>query len=220
MPSEVVAFNPPELHTPYLSKTLYILRLFKLVKDPEAGEETALEQGEAQEEVDKDGGHVDGASSSDSAEDSEPEAANDPDKGKHNKKRQARKALKDSPRPKRRKLAATSTSRQQQGKTGTTPAPKGFIRQHHEMPCPQVYTTLFAANNAACNLQIEMISDKTLLGKAKQEELNAKLRKKMVGLESKEGTERYWHSEFPVGFGSSKFELVVEKVNLCGPRNV
>lgn len=211
MPSEVVAFNPPEQHTSYLSKTLYILRLFKLIKDPQAEQDPSLEDGEIQE-ADKDVMHMDGASSSDSAEDSEPEADDDPDKGKYNKKRQAKEALKGSPRPKRRKIAAASARQESK----VTPPPVGFIRQHQEMPCPEVYTTLISANNAACKLQIEMISDKTLLDKAKQEELNARLRKKMVGLGSKE----YWHSEFPVGFGCTKFELVVERVNVCGPRNV
>ena len=48
------------------------------------------------------------------------------------------------------------------------------------------------------------------------------MRKYLNGLDKAQNEEdRYWESEFNgFGLGSKKYEMMVEKLNLCGPRNL
>ncbi|KAF1964176.1 hypothetical protein BU23DRAFT_71558 [Bimuria novae-zelandiae CBS 107.79] len=229
VPSEVVAFHPPAQFTPFLSKTLYILRLYKLIDLPSApqddseNEDDSADEAEsgAEEEADGSDEASDACSVDDSSDDSEDESAaesdSDPDKGKHNKKRRAKEELEGSSPPKRRKTAPSSP-RPKRKKTKAAPASHS-TRHHHQVPCPEIYTTLFGANNAACELQTRMMHE-TPLGNEWQANNAANLRRKMMALQGKEGKEGYWRSEFNVGLGINKFELVVEQVSVSGPRNV
>jgi hypothetical protein len=97
-------------------------------------------------------------------------------------------------------------------------------RVYYPLPCTECYTTLDAANRAARNLQIELShkSNPSDLDKLWQiqnlEQLNRKARE-LVEAEAEDG--RYWKSEFNgSGLGSATFELLVERVGLCGPRNL
>lgn len=104
------------------------------------------------------------------------------------------------------------------------------LRVYHPTDAAECYTTLDAAHRAAKQLQIELshekrpdvITDKwraTEKWQAGQiEELNTFLRQLS---KVQRGQGGYWESEFNgVGLGSNKFQLLVEEVKLCGPRNL
>ena len=100
------------------------------------------------------------------------------------------------------------------------------IRIYLPTPCAEAYTSLGAANLAARNLQIEHGHEKNPKGLQKTWQASdlASLNEKMsvlaavVDLEKGDGC---WRSTFNgAGKGGDKFELVVEKVALCGPRNL
>jgi hypothetical protein len=97
-------------------------------------------------------------------------------------------------------------------------------RVYHALPRTECYTTLAAANRAAKSLQIELSHEKSgnAMTKMWQAAEAAKLDKKLLDLETAQDEEaQYWKSEFNgCGLGSKRFELVVEKVGLCGPRNL
>lgn len=101
---------------------------------------------------------------------------------------------------------------------------KDFVRLHHPHLRTECYTTLTGANRAAKNLQIELSHKARPIGMDQiwQAENLADLNKKMMDLEAaNDGEEKYWKSEFNGrGLGSDKFELLVDKVGLCGPRNL
>jgi hypothetical protein len=105
----------------------------------------------------------------------------------------------------------------------TTSAPE-YTRVYHPLPCTECYTTADAANRAAKNLQIEMSHKKnpSYLDKHWQVQNLEQLNKRVRDLaEAKEEEGRYWKSEFNgLVLGASSFELLVEKVGLCGPRNL
>jgi hypothetical protein len=229
-----VRFDPPSRFTPFLSKRLYILRLYKLVEipsvnsDEEDQDEHEVTDADSKDEdqderrmVEEADGDDEGSasepgdesSSSDSDDDSS-ESDSDPDKGKHNKKRQARQALEGSPPAKRRKSKPASPQR-----TAVGPR-KRIVRQHQPIPRPEVYTTVWAANSAACDLQMDIMDEQTLPRQAEQESNAARLRMKLLELVEKEGEERFWHNEFPVGLAGARMEIAVESVGVCGPRNV
>lgn len=213
----MAAFHPPPAFTPFLSKTLYIIRLYKLIGVPtEEHEIKEYIDGEDEAPVSNPDGEA--TTSSSDVESSGPDSG--PDKGKHNKKRQAKEALRGSPPPKRRKVEppALKPISTQQG--GRSTCPTRIIRQHHQIPCPEVYTTIYGANSAACDLQVEIMSAKTLLGEANRASNATRLRQQLMTLSEKQGKERYWHNEFVVGLGGDKMEIMVEQINVCGPRNV
>jgi hypothetical protein len=97
-------------------------------------------------------------------------------------------------------------------------------RVYHPLPRTECYTTLEAANRAAKTLQIELSHEReaTAMAKVWQATNLAKLDKKFRDLQEAVDQEgKYWKSEFNgCGLGSTRFELVVEKVGLCGPRNL
>jgi hypothetical protein len=99
------------------------------------------------------------------------------------------------------------------------------LRVHHCVARPELYTSLEAANRAARNLQIELSHQKNP-GKgstaAWQEQNIKELNAKITALNSiTEGEGKYWKSSFNgSGRGGDRFELVVEQVGLCGPRNL
>jgi hypothetical protein len=108
--------------------------------------------------------------------------------------------------------------------TDDTTEPAKSTRVYHPLPCTECYTTLEAANRAAKNLQIEL-SHKTNpnnLDKLWQIQNLAQLNRRMRDLaEAETEEEKYWKSEFNgSGLGSATFELMVERVGLCGPRNL
>jgi hypothetical protein len=219
-----VRFHPAPGCTAFLSRRLYIVRLYKLVEVPAVGAEN--EDQEEREVAGGDGSDRDqngdgddeasasepgDASPSDSDDDSS-ESESDPDKGKHNKKRQAKHALRGSPPTKRRK--STPAARE------TNPAPrKRVVRVHHQILRPEVYTTLRAANSAACELQRDIMNEQTLPSAGMQEGNAARLRRKLMEL-VEGGEARYWHDEFAVGLAGARMEIAVEDVCVSGPRNV
>jgi hypothetical protein len=97
-------------------------------------------------------------------------------------------------------------------------------RVYHPLPRTECYTTLGAANQAAKSLQIELSHEKSenAMTRVWQADEAAKLDKKLSDLETAQNEEaQYWRSKFNgYGLGSKRFELLVEKVGLCGPRNL
>jgi hypothetical protein len=97
-------------------------------------------------------------------------------------------------------------------------------RVYHPLPCTECYTTVDSANRAAKNLQIELSHTKkpNAMEKLWQVQNLEQLNKRARDLaEAKEEEGRYWKSEFNgLGLGSATYELRVEKVGLCGPRNL
>lgn len=99
------------------------------------------------------------------------------------------------------------------------------VRAYQPLPRTEIYTTLDAANRAARSLQIELSHErdpKSPLTTKWQEinlrELNAKVH---AFDPSMGGKEACWNSTFNgCGLGADRFELVVEQVRLCGPRNL
>ena len=92
-------------------------------------------------------------------------------------------------------------------------------RIYHPLPRTECYTTLDAANRAARDVQLEMSlkKDPRELEKIWQEQKLRELHNKVREL----GEDTCWKSEFNgSGLGSARFELVVEEVGLCGPRNL
>jgi hypothetical protein len=101
------------------------------------------------------------------------------------------------------------------------------VRVYHAVPCAEAYTTLEAANRAALGLEVELSHEK----KPKEcmrawyekelRKMNTKLNE-LTEHASKEVEEGCWESKFNgCGlFKGDKFELMVEKVRLCGPRNL
>ncbi|KAF2002412.1 hypothetical protein P154DRAFT_594094, partial [Amniculicola lignicola CBS 123094] len=90
----------------------------------------------------------------------------------------------------------------------------------------EIYTSLYTANRAAMNLQIQLSHKKTGQSRADQiwqEEDKKALMKKVEGLDPLLGYEGegrgVWESRFN-GLGGEKFELKVERVGLTGPRNL
>jgi hypothetical protein len=206
---------------------LYIVRLYKLVEVPAVGsgdedqEEHEVAGGDGSD-GDQNGDGDDEASASEpgdaspsDSDDDSSESESDPDKGKHNKKRQAKHALRGSPPAKRRKSKpSTSVGRE------TKPAPRKRVgRVHHQILRPEVYTTLRAANSAACDLQRDIMNEQTLPSAGMQEGNAARLRRKLMEL-VEGGEARYWHDEFAVGLAGAKMEIAVEDVCVSGPRNV
>lgn len=98
------------------------------------------------------------------------------------------------------------------------------LRIHHPHSRTECYTTLAGANRAAKNLQIELSHEPkpSDLEKKWQAQNLSELNKKMMELEeASDGEEKCWKSKFNgSGRGSDKYELLVEKVGLCGPRNL
>jgi hypothetical protein len=89
----------------------------------------------------------------------------------------------------------------------------------------EYYTTREAANRAARSLQIELSHEKNptdVMTKAFQEKNLTELNAKVLELESSvEGEDGCWKSKFNAsGLGGDSLELVVEKVEICGPRNI
>jgi hypothetical protein len=190
------AVQPPQHDILFINKTVYILRLFRLIEEPNKTGSVASD-----DEVSA----PDTSSDSDTASSSESDV--DPDKGKYKKKEQARRRAHIRPR-----------------KMESTALPTTF-RQHHPVPNNEIYTTLPYANRAARRLQIEMSHEENPSRPltAKWQESNAReLEQRVNELEKMAGEdERLWKSEFNgFGPGGDRFELVVEKTTLGGPRNL
>lgn len=99
------------------------------------------------------------------------------------------------------------------------------VRAYHPIMRPEVYTTIDAANRAARNLQVELsheIEPKDEITKKWQVQRLRDLNVKLRALDPiMDGPEGYWKSEFNgCGMGGDRFELVVEQVSICGPRNL
>lgn len=99
-----------------------------------------------------------------------------------------------------------------------------FTRVYHPHSRTECYTTFDTANRAAKSLQIELSHkpNPNAMDKMWQANNLAELNKRTSELENaKDEKGRYWKSEFNgSGLGSATFELRVEKVGLCGPRNL
>jgi len=199
--------QPPAKSTNFISKAVYILRLFKLVDDPSHTEPPASEDDEDA------AAQTSSSSESDSDSDSASESDSDPDKGKHNKK--ARAKLRSSLTPTRKSRSA--------------PAPYALIRQYHPIAnWSEIYTTLEYANRAARRLQIELSHEESPsnpLTVKWQEQNRRELEEQVLALEAEHQDEEegngLWRSEFNgCGCGGDRFELLVERTVLGGPRNV
>jgi hypothetical protein len=97
-------------------------------------------------------------------------------------------------------------------------------RVYHPLLRTECYTTLGAANRAAKSLQIELSHEKSESAMTKVWQVGeaTKLDNKLASLEMAQNEEsQYWKSKFNgCGLGSKRFELLVEKVGLCGPRSL
>jgi hypothetical protein len=100
------------------------------------------------------------------------------------------------------------------------------IRVYLPIPCAEAYTSLGAANLAARNLQIELGHEKNPRGfqatwqVSDLASLNEKMSVLAEGVDVEKG-DGCWRSTFNgAGKGGDKLELLVEKVGLCGPRNL
>lgn len=91
-----------------------------------------------------------------------------------------------------------------------------WTRVYEALPCPEVYTTASAANDAAFRLQSSMMGE-TPAGQAWKAANEARLRNYLAELEE---NRRLWSDTFNVGIGVKKFELEVKVVDVRGPRNV
>jgi hypothetical protein len=193
--------QPPRKNTQFISKAVYILRLFKLVDDPNHAELPASDDEGAAAE----------SSSSDSDSESSSESDSDPDKGKYNKKANARKRPSITPARESRSAPVTHSP----------------IRQHHPIPkTSEIYTTLAYANRAARRLQIELSHEKDTsspLSRKWQEQNRRELEERVLALEAEDMKDGggFWRSEFNgCGRGGDRFELVVERTALGGPKNI
>jgi hypothetical protein len=109
---------------------------------------------------------------------------------------------------------------------GASHASDARIRVYHPLQRTEVYTTLESANCAARDVQVELSHDLKATGEASVKtreldirELNARL---YVLNGTTDGDGGYWKSRFS-GWGVQPvddYELVVEEVGLCGPRNL
>ncbi|KAH7359588.1 hypothetical protein BKA66DRAFT_445288 [Pyrenochaeta sp. MPI-SDFR-AT-0127] len=109
-------------------------------------------------------------------------------------------------------------------KTGSTAKYISNNRVHCEVSCNEVYTTHFMANRAARNLQVELSHEKDPkdeVTKTWQEQNVNDLRARLGDLElTVDGKEGLWNSEFRAcGPDGDMFELLVERIGICGPRN-
>lgn len=101
------------------------------------------------------------------------------------------------------------------------------VRVYQSVPCTEAYTTLEAANHAAWGLEIELSHEKNpkecmrAWYEKERQRLNNKL-DELTGHASEEVEEGRWKSKFNGCdlFKGDKFELMVENVGLCGPRNL
>lgn len=186
------------------------MRVNKLIEVAGNGQEESDTDRQALSADDSDS---DSSSSSSSSSESSVDA-HDVDAGKHNKKRKAKLALQ----------AQACRSNKRQRTASTSAVGHRLVRVHQPVPCTQGYTTLHAANNAAAELQIEMAHrshPKNALDVQWKERNKRELRRKVTELDEKEGDEGLWKSEFSEAkVGGEKFEMVVERVRICGPRNV
>lgn len=99
-----------------------------------------------------------------------------------------------------------------------------YVRVHHPHSRTECYTTLGGANRAAKNLQVELShkSNPSHMDTVWQSKDLAELNQKVMDLEAAgDGEAKYWKSNFNAsGLGSDRYELLVEMVTLCGPRNL
>jgi hypothetical protein len=202
--------QPPLQGTPFLSKTVYVLRLFKLVNDPKYTEPATAASH-------NDDANSASSHSSDSSSAPSSESDNDgPDSGKYAKKARLKQ------RQNQALARKSSTTR------ATTAAPPAPIRQHHPTPdTAEIFTALAYANRAARRLHIEMSHEKEPASATVTEQQREELRdleEKVLDLEAKMAQanedDACWRSQFS-GCGSEEgqFEVVVERAILGGPRN-
>lgn len=95
-----------------------------------------------------------------------------------------------------------------------------ILRVRHQLPCEKCYTSVDGANRAAMAVQIVLSHGKNPNEPEKrwQESNSIELHKKVLELEK---VEKCWKSEFNgLGLGGDRFELVVEKEMIVGPRNL
>ncbi|KAH7408540.1 hypothetical protein DE146DRAFT_378541 [Phaeosphaeria sp. MPI-PUGE-AT-0046c] len=99
-----------------------------------------------------------------------------------------------------------------------------YVRVHQPHSRTECYTTLSGANRAAKSLQVELSHEPNpnSANAPWQNKNLADLNQKAMELEAAdEGEEKYWTSKFNAGvLGSDRYELLVVKVGLCGPRNL
>lgn len=99
------------------------------------------------------------------------------------------------------------------------------IRIYQPLIRSEVYTTLYMANRAARDQQLELSHEKdpkNLLTLKWQEQNLKALNEKLRALSSTKDSEGVcWESRFNgYGMGGDQFELLVEKAGICGPRNL
>ncbi|KAF1961683.1 hypothetical protein CC80DRAFT_574246 [Byssothecium circinans] len=225
------ATDPPSPHTPYIPKMVYALRLYKLIDNPDAPPLDAESDGEAEEpseQTSRSSPEQSEEESSDSSNSSGEDSDDDPDKGKHAKKAKLKAA------------AAAKAKEEDGGKENATAnpnkptkAPKAKdipktlrIHQPFPSPRPELYSMLSFANDAACQLQLEVThpadSPKPLDKEFKRQD-DIKLREK-ANAQWNSGNFVPWHAFFAQrkigGLEGDRFEILVETVNLSGPRNL
>jgi hypothetical protein len=116
------------------------------------------------------------------------------------------------------------TNTESDSETEDTASTATLTRAYYPLPRTECYTTLDAANRAAKDLQIEMSHkpNPNAFDNFWQTKNLAELNQKVSDLhKAKNECAKHWKSEFDGnGPDLAKFELVVEKAGLCGPRNL
>lgn len=225
------AVQPPRRDTVFVGKTVYILRLFKLVDQPSASDSSGSASDSNNDDEDDD----EKADTTSDAPTTDSEAEQlDPDFGKHAKKARAKQRRRSSSSSSSSASSSSSSSSSPEKPTHrsaskSSPSAARTLRIHHPIPhTSEIYTTLTHANRAARRLQIELSHEKEPscpLTARWQEQNRRQLEERVCALEIGQGEEgqqrRFWSSVFNgVGRGGDRFELVVEETRLGGPRNV
>ncbi|PVI04608.1 hypothetical protein DM02DRAFT_651552 [Periconia macrospinosa] len=211
------SMRPAPAKTPFISKTMYIVGLYKLVEVPERESSSDVATNSGVSTVLEDSSSA-SSSSSDSESGSESELL--PEKTMFAKHQRLKQKQKQKEKQKRRRGESQAPS-----SPPTTVTP--YLKTHHPLPNGRVeaYTTQDAANIAAFNIHVEMSHEKNAKGanlQWQQQNLrNLELKLKGLGDEGLQGEQRLWKSQFnESGLGGSKYEVAVRRIGVCGPRNV
>jgi hypothetical protein len=186
---------PAEGTNPFIAKTVYAVRLYKLIECPKAKADIPADDASVDEAKESSG-----ESSSDSDSDS--------DNDKPSKMPNLKVVFKDKGK------AKVSPTQEESSEEQPT-----YLRTPHPILCPEIHTSLELANCSALNLQTQMSHDENAKGMNEMWQIKelGRLKKKKDELD---GRNEGWKEQFnEMKLGGDRFEVVVETVVLCGPRN-
>ncbi|CAI6334387.1 unnamed protein product [Periconia digitata] len=221
------SMRPPPPDTPYIAKMMYIVNLYRLVEVPEQQEQTADRATTSSSSRSRSFSSSSSSSSSISSSGDENDSTSSMYARRHKEK------LANAHKRKRR--STTSNDNDQKHTSQPLSKEPNYLRIHTR-PLPsnrcEAYTTRATANAAAFAVQVDLSHDKEARGaNARWQEQNVRvLREKLDALHTEEEQDDgssheegkgCWRSEFnESGLGGAKFEIVVQRVGVCGPRNV